>query len=98
MKSLPSDESNPNYVGVQHSFWLPEWGVKEDLVPGHAEGTWMTVMPDDPGMFPIKCAEYCGNQHAYMTGDVKIVAAEGNDCYKDTGVLKTGNSENGDDY
>jgi heme/copper-type cytochrome/quinol oxidase subunit 2 len=98
MKSLPSDESNPNYVGVQHSFWLPEWGVKEDLVPGHAEGTWMTVMPDDPGMFPIKCAEYCGNQHAYMTGDVKIVAAEGMNCNEDTGVKKTGNSEDGGDY
>ena len=34
MHSAPSDDSNPNYIGVQHSFWLPEWGVKEDLVPG----------------------------------------------------------------
>ena len=98
MKSEPSDESNPNYVGVQHSFWLPEWGVKEDLVPGLEDGTWMTVMPDDPGMFPIKCAEYCGNQHAYMTGQVKIVAQEGMDCSVDTGVKKTGDSQDGGDY
>lgn len=98
MHSKASDESNPNYVGVQHSFWLPEWGVKEDLVPGLANGTYMTVEPDDPGMFPIKCAEYCGNQHAYMTGQVKIVAMEGTDCSRDSGVLKTGDSNDGSDY
>lgn len=104
MHSKASDESNPNYVGVQHSFWLPEWGVKEDLVPGLADGTYMTVEPDDPGMFPIKCAEYCGNQHAYMTGLVKIVAEEGlnqydrEDCSYDSGVKKTAGSQSGGEY
>ena len=98
MHSKPSDESNPNYVGVQHSFWLPEWGVKEDLVPGLADGTYMTVEPDDPGMFPIKCAEYCGNQHAYMTGQVKIVAMEGMNCDTDSGVKKSSDSSSGGEY
>ncbi|HJM55248.1 MAG TPA: hypothetical protein QGI72_03265 [Poseidonia sp.] len=88
MHSEPSDASNPNYVGVQHSFWLPEWGVKEDLVPGLSGGTWMTVMADDPGMFPISCAEYCGAQHSVMTGEVKVVAKEGMDCSYDSGVKK----------
>jgi len=55
--SRPHDESNPAYVGVQHSFWLPEWGVKEDLVPGLEGGTVMTFTPDDDGTFPIRCAE-----------------------------------------
>ena len=44
MHSAPSDDSNPNYIGVQHSFWLPEWGVKEDLVPGLEGGTYMTCL------------------------------------------------------
>jgi cytochrome c oxidase subunit 2 len=93
MHSKPSDDSNPNYVGVQHSFWLPEWGVKEDLVPGLEGGTYMTIMADDPGTFPIRCAEYCGNQHSMMYGQVKIVAAEGTDCSIDTGVKKTSDGE-----
>ncbi|MCH1616637.1 MAG: hypothetical protein L7R83_03925, partial [Candidatus Poseidonia sp.] len=92
MHSQPSDDSNPNYIGVQHSFWLPEWGVKEDLVPGIKGGTYMTITADDPGTFPIRCAEYCGNQHSMMYGQVKIVAAEGTDCSVDTGVKKSGES------
>mgnify|MGYP006260713073 FL=1 len=92
MHSQPSDDSNPNYIGVQHSFWLPEWGVKEDLVPGIEGGTYMTITADDPGTYPIRCAEYCGNQHSMMIGQVKIVAAEGTDCAVDTGVKKSGES------
>ncbi len=98
MHSAPSDDSNPNYIGVQHSFWLPEWGVKEDLVPGIEGGTYMTVMPDDPGLFPIKCAEYCGNQHSMMVGQVKIVAEEGRNCDFDSGVKKLTDGSSGGDY
>ena len=98
MHSAPSDDSNPNYIGVQHSFWLPEWGVKEDLVPGIEGGTYMTVEPDDPGTYPIRCAEYCGNQHSMMVGQVTVVAMEGSDCSTDSGVKKTKGTENGGDY
>ncbi len=98
MHSRPSDDSNPNYIGVQHSFWLPEWGVKEDLVPGLESGTYMTIMADEPGTFPIRCAEYCGNQHSMMYGQVKIVASEGLDCSVDTGVKKSSDDSHGGDY
>jgi heme/copper-type cytochrome/quinol oxidase subunit 2 len=91
LHSQPSDASNPNYVGVQHSFWLPEWGVKEDLVPGLEAGTVMYVQPDDMGTFPIRCAEYCGLDHSKMQGQVTIVAPEGDTCEADTGVKKTDN-------
>jgi heme/copper-type cytochrome/quinol oxidase subunit 2 len=89
LHSQPSDASNPNYVGVQHSFWLPEWGVKEDLVPGLEAGTVMYAQPDDMGTFPIRCAEYCGLDHSKMQGQVTIVAPEGDTCEADTGVKKT---------
>lgn len=102
MHSAPSDDSNPNYIGVQHSFWLPEWGVKEDLVPGLEGGTYMTVVPDDPGTFPIRCAEYCGNQHSMMIGQVKVVApiVDGVfvNCNEDTGVAKSSDGSTGGDY
>ena len=53
------DETN-TYQGVQHAFWLQEWGMKEDAVPGLDSGTWMYVQPNEAGVFPIRCAEYCG--------------------------------------
>ena len=87
--SRPHDNSNPAYVGVQHSFWLPEWGVKEDLVPGLESGTVMTFMPDDAGTFPIRCAEYCGLDHSKMIGNIDIVARDGATCEVDTGVKKS---------
>ena len=79
------EESNV-YQGVQHAFWLQEWGMKEDAVPGLDGGTWMYVQPNDAGVFPIRCAEYCGNQHSMMVGQVEVVAKEGTSCDVDYGV------------
>lgn len=93
MHSLPVDASDTRNVGVQHAFWLPEWGMKEDFVPGLASGTTLGFMPDDAGTFPIRCAEYCGMQHSIMTGEVMVVAREGMNCADvDTGVQKSGSS------
>ena len=95
--SYTSDYSdlNSTYWGVQHSFWLPEWGVKEDLVPGLEGGTLMWFWPDDPGTFNIRCAEYCGLDHSKMVGYVDVVAPIQNGldyCDTDTGVQKEGGS------
>ncbi len=96
MFSLTSDysELNSTYWGVQHSFWLPEWGIKEDLVPGLEGGTIMWFMADDPGTFNIRCAEYCGMDHSKMIGYVDVVAPIVNgeylNCDVDTGVKKRG--------
>ena len=79
------EESNI-YQGVQHALWLQEWGMKEDAVPGLEGGTWMYVQPNDAGVFPIRCAEYCGNQHSMMKGQVEVVAKEGMTCDADFGV------------
>ena len=86
----PLRESNfdptNTYQGVQHAFWLQEWGMKEDAVPGLDSGTWMYVQPNDAGVFPIKCAEYCGKEHSLMYGQVEVVAREGMTCDADFGV------------
>ena len=94
MKSVGIDDRN---IGVQHAFWVPEWGMKEDFVPGLESGTTLYFMPDDPGTFPIRCAEYCGLQHSVMTGEVKVVARDGQTCDIDSGVKKL-NSDSSDDY
>jgi len=88
--SRPHDDSNPAYVGVQHSFWLPEWGVKEDLVPGLEAGTVMTFFPNDAGTFPIRCAEYCGLDHSKMIGNIDIVARDGKNCEFDSWTQRQG--------
>ena len=96
MKSLGPKDDEYN-VGVQHAFWVPEWGMKEDFVPGLDSGTTLYFMPDDAGTFPIRCAEYCGLQHSIMTGEVKVVARDGQTCDIDSGVKKL-NSDSSDDY
>jgi heme/copper-type cytochrome/quinol oxidase subunit 2 len=93
MFSRPHDQSNPAYVGVQHAFWLPQWGVKEDLVPGLEGGTVMTFEPDRLGTFDIRCAEYCGLNHAKMVGYIDIVARDGENCDKDVGIKLISDSE-----
>ncbi len=92
-------EMNSTYWGVQHSFWLPEWGVKEDLVPGLEGGTLMWFLPDDPGTFDIRCAEYCGLDHSKMIGKIDVVAPiidgkMGSYCDADTGISKSYGSGN----
>ena len=93
MYSRPHDQSNPAYVGVQHAFWLPQWGVKEDLVPGLEGGTVITFEPDRLGTFDIRCAEYCGLNHAKMVGYIDIVARDGENCDKDVGIKLIPDSE-----
>lgn len=80
MHSKPVDPSDTRNVGVQHAFWLPEWGMKEDFVPGLESGTTLGFIPGDAGTFPIRCAEYCGMQHSLMTGQVMVVAEAGKTC------------------
>jgi len=80
-------DKNGMYQGVQHALWLQEWGNKEDAVPGLDGGTWMFVQPNEAGIFPVRCAEYCGEQHSIMTGVVEVVAREGKTCDADFGIV-----------
>ena len=45
-----SFDRSSTYQGVQHAFWLQEWGMKEDAVPGLDSGTWMYVQPNEAGV------------------------------------------------
>jgi cytochrome c oxidase subunit II len=49
---------------VIHSFWVPEFGQKQDVVPGlHPT---LHITPDRVGTFPVICTELCGLGHATM--------------------------------
>ena len=57
---------------VLHSFWVPEFRVKQDLVPGQV--TELRITPDRIGTYKVRCAEICGLDHARMVGDVEVVS------------------------
>jgi len=56
---------------VAHSFWVPAFGGKIDAIPGKTNHTWFQAQK--PGLYPIRCAEFCGIQHAVMDGVVHVV-------------------------
>ncbi len=49
---------------VIHSVWIPNLGIKRDLIPGEATSVWFQA--DAPGVYRGQCAEFCGHQHAKM--------------------------------
>ena len=59
---------------VIHSFWVPRFLKKLDVVPGLDNE--MDVVVEDPGTFPGRCAEYCGLDHARMDFRVEAVSPE----------------------
>lgn len=59
---------------VIHSFWVPEFRVKQDLVPGQT--TELRITPTVSGEYKVRCAELCGLNHAYMEGLVHVVSQE----------------------
>ncbi len=59
---------------VIHSFFVPAFRIKQDLVPGLNTYVWFE--PREIGSFDILCAEYCGLQHAYMLATLKVVSEQ----------------------
>jgi cytochrome c oxidase subunit 2 len=55
---------------VIHSFWVPEFRVKQDLVPGRI--TELRFTPTVIGNYAVRCAEICGTSHAYMESPVIV--------------------------
>lgn len=58
---------------VLHSFFISEFGIKEDAVPGVTTTIWFDPAEVGPGQYPIACAEYCGLDHSAMTATLIIV-------------------------
>jgi cytochrome c oxidase subunit 2 len=57
---------------VIHSFYVPAFRVKQDVVPGRYATAWFEVKA--AGTYPIWCAEYCGLNHSAMRGQVLALA------------------------
>jgi cytochrome c oxidase subunit 2 len=59
---------------VIHSFWVPEFGTKQDMIPKVENHIDITIT--DPGTWTGRCAEYCGLDHADMRFEVRAVPAD----------------------
>lgn len=53
---------------VIHSFFVPDFRIKQDVVPGRYTAAWFNAT--EPGESIIFCTEYCGTDHSNMTGNV----------------------------
>jgi cytochrome c oxidase subunit 2 len=56
---------------VIHSFFIPAFRLKHDVVPGTLEVMWFR--PTETGNFALLCAEFCGTEHAHMDGQVVVM-------------------------
>ena len=56
---------------VIHSFFIPAFRVKHDVVPGRYDTMWFTATK--PGRYHLFCAEYCGTEHSGMVGWVNVM-------------------------
>ncbi|HET8877120.1 MAG TPA: cytochrome c oxidase subunit II [Casimicrobiaceae bacterium] len=56
---------------VIHSFFMPVFRIKQDVLPGRYTILWFTA--DKPGDYHVFCTQYCGTDHARMIGHVVVM-------------------------
>jgi cytochrome c oxidase subunit 2 len=56
---------------VLHGFYLPDFRVKMDMIPGRVTTLW--VQPDRPGSYQIFCTVYCGTGHSNMLSQLIVM-------------------------
>ena len=83
---LPTDRTIRFEVAsadVIHSFWVPEFLFKLDVIPGNENGrdNVFQVTVSKEGAYVGRCAELCGTYHAYMNFEVRAVSGDDYDAY-----------------
>jgi len=72
---------------VVHSFWVPEFGPKQDLLPG-GEVRELRINPTVAGEYTLACAELCGRQHALMLARVEVMSRTDFDAWVEMKVAE----------
>jgi cytochrome c oxidase subunit 2 len=57
---------------VNHAWWVPDFAVKKDAIPGFVNDMWANV--NEPGIYRGQCAELCGKDHGFMP--IVVIAKE----------------------
>lgn len=69
---------NLKSLDVNHSFYVPAFRIKKDVIPGRKNTAWFKATKE--GVYNMFCAEYCGMKHSYMI--TKVVVLPVNDFNK----------------
>jgi len=64
---------------VIHAWWVPEFGIKRDAIPGILNELW-TVVPE-PGVYRGQCTELCGKDHGFMPVVVEVMEEQEFDAW-----------------
>ncbi|CAM3083275.1 cytochrome c oxidase subunit II [Vibrio neptunius] len=64
---------------VIHSWWVPDFAVKKDTIPGFINEAWTRI--DEPGVYRGQCAELCGRAHGFMPVVVHAMEEEKYDAW-----------------
>ena len=64
---------------VIHAWWVPDFGIKRDAVPGMLNELW-TVVPK-PGVYRGQCTELCGKEHGFMPVVVEVMEEDAFDAW-----------------
>ena len=57
---------------VIHAWWVPDFGMKKDAIPGYVNEIWVQVEADKVGVYRGQCAELCGRDHGFMPIVVEV--------------------------
>ncbi len=81
---------------VIHSFWVPEFRMKQDAVPGVETRT--VITPTKVGTYDVICTELCGLGHATMRARARVLSAEDYEAWRteEQGSGETGGGGGGD--
>jgi cytochrome c oxidase subunit 2 len=69
---------------VIHSFFVPEFRIKQDVLPDRYTKTWFQVTK--PGTYHLFCTQYCGTMHSEMRGQIIALTPENYQKWLESGI------------
>ncbi len=82
---------NLNAQDVLHAFWLPEFRIKQDMIPG--QQTKLVINATREGTYPVVCAELCGPYHGGMRTQLIVHSPEDYEAWMTERVAAMDNGE-----
>jgi cytochrome c oxidase subunit II len=79
---------------VIHSFYVPAFRIKQDVVPGTYSTMWFT--PTRPGKYHLFCAEFCGTRHSGMIGWIYVMEPQDYQDWQNGGPPHASLAESGE--
>jgi len=81
---------------VIHSFFVPAFRIKQDVLPGRYTTIWFRA--DLPGTYHLFCAEYCGTEHSHMIGWIYAMDPKDYQLWLEQGAAEGSLASTGEKY